>query len=593
MQKPISHSPFQKMDNIPLKYKLLILFCVCILIPLIVTNTGILWSMRQGLRKEQEQKLENIADRLESELRERINQQVTLAEYLNRNEKLKAFLACQYQDAPSYYDAYVQLREDDVIHYYYLALSAYNIAVCTENDTIINGTYFIKKKDVENSAWYQAFLNAKSQVCLYSYFEDGKESAGYIEKGRKLILMQKLDYCGEGNMILLDLNYQSLSDCIEMACDGIGCYLCDGDRILFASQEKNGREAPFQEISETQKRDYPIKRELSLYGRTLSIRLKEADFGVFDAVSGQKWFMLFLYLVNLLVPSIYIYILYRSLHDRIEATQTYLERIKEGAYDAIPLEESKDEIGGMIQSYNLMVARIKELIEVVFKNKEQAQSLEIAKKQAELHALQSQLNPHFIFNALESIRMHSILKKETETARILESFAVLMRKNIQWNEDFVTIEEECGNVRRYLEIQKYRFGERLEFFLYIQEGCGQCRIPRFMVITFVENACIHGIECHVGGGSITVMVSEDEKSLYVEIMDQGSGMEEQELKELQQLVRQADIRYIRQAEKSIGIVNTVVRMKQYYGEDAVAIDISSSIGEGTEISIQVPKEGRQ
>ena len=593
MQKSISRSPFHKMDNISLKYKLLLLFSVCILIPLIVTNTGIVWSMRQGTKKEQEQKLENIADRLESELRERITRQVTLADYLNRNEKLKAFLNHPYQDAPHYYDAYVQLMEDDVIHYYYLALSAYNVTICTENDTIINGTYFIKKKGVQNSSWYQAFLNAKSQVCLYSYFEDGDESAGYIEKGRKLVLMQELDYCGEGNMILLDLGYQALSDSIEMSCDGIGCYLCDGDRILFASQEKNGKDAPFQQISEQQKKDYPIKREVSLYGKTLSIRLKETDFGLFDAVINQKWFMLFLYMVNLLVPSIYIYILYRSLHDRIEATQTYMERIKEGAYEVIPIEESKDEIGSMIQSYNLMVARIKELIEVVFKNKEQAQSLEIAKKQAELHALQSQLNPHFIFNALESIRMHSILKKEAETARILESFAVLMRKNIQWNEDFVTIEEECGNVRRYLEIQKYRFGERLEFFLYIQEGCGQCRIPKFMVITFVENACIHGIESHVGGGSITVMVSEDDKSLYVEIMDQGSGMEEQELKELQYLVQHADIHYIQHAKKSIGIVNTVVRMKQYYGEEAVSIDISSSIGEGTEISIQVPKEGKR
>ncbi|MCI9532104.1 MAG: sensor histidine kinase [Lachnospiraceae bacterium] len=580
------------MDNIRLKHKLALLFLVCVIIPLVVTNSGIFWSMRQGLKKEQEQKKKNVASLLESELRERANQQITLADYLNRNEKLKRFLNQTYKDPSHYYESYVQLMEDDVIHYYYLALSAYNITICTENSTIINGTFFVKKENVQSSSWYRAYAQSNRQVCLYSYFEDGEESAGYIEKGRKLVAIQKLDYCGEGNIILLDLDYQSLSERIEMFCDGIGYCLCVGDKILFSSLEKNDRRKDFLQLSEAQKEEYPIAGQVELYGTTISIRLKQDNFTILDALHGQEAFMLFLYTVNFLLPTFYIYILYRSLYDRVAATQEYLERIKEGVYEAIPLQEAKDEIGSMIQSYNLMVARIKDLVEVVFKNKEQAQSLEIAKKQAELHALQSQLNPHFIFNALETIRMHSILKKEAETARILESFAILMRNNIQWNKDVVTVEEECGNVRRYLEIQKYRFGERLEFFLYIQESCQKCRIPRFMVINFVENACVHGIENNVGGGSITVMVSEDDSSLYVEIMDKGSGMEPQALAELKKLVEQADVSYIQHAQKSIGIVNTVVRMKQYYGE-GISIDMNSTIGGGTEISIQVPREGRE
>ena len=96
----------------------------------------------------------------------------------------------------------------------------------------------------------------------------------------------------------------------------------------------------------------------------------------------------------------------------------------------------------------------------------------------------------------------------------------------------------------------------------------------------------------MGGGSVTVMVSEDDSSLYVEIMDKGSGMEAEALESLRELVEQADVSYIQKAGKSIGIANTVVRMKQYYGE-GIVIDINSTVGEGTEISIQVPKEGRQ
>ena len=120
--------------------------------------------------------------------------------------------------------------------------------------------------------------------------------------------------------------------------------------------------------------------------------------------------------------------------------------------------------------------------------------------------------------------MHSVLKKEMETAKILENFAVLMRKNIQWSQDFVTVDEECENVRRYLEIQKYRFGDRLEFSLCIQDSARRYYIPRFVLITFVENACVHGIEQSIDGGQITVVASEDGEDLYFEILDSGSGM---------------------------------------------------------------------
>lgn len=575
-------------NAIKLRDKILILFLICVLFPLITTNGWIIWSMKQGMNKEQDQRIENMADRLEFELSSNISAQLSIADYLNRNTRLKQFLEREYTDKVAYYEAYVQLMDDQVIQYYYTAQSAYNIVICTGNNTITNGTYFICNDTVKDSSWYRAFEESGRNILLYSYYEDGRESGGYISKGRRVVLIQKLNYCGENNIIMLELDYQSMLESMERICDQTDGYLCIGNRILFSTRDKDGREKEFWDLSAYQEKECSLQRTMELYGQELSFYLTEKRPAALDMIYEQKKYILLLYLINLLLPSLFIYIFYRSLHDRVALTQEYLDRVKEGSYEVIPGDKGIDEIGAMIHSYNLMVMRIKELIEVVFKNKEREQSLEIAKKQAELRALQSQLNPHFIFNALESIRMHSILKQETETARILENFAVLMRKNIQWNRDLVTIEEECDNVRRYLEIQKYRFGERLEFFLHVQEECQKRLIPKFIIITFVENACVHGIENSLEGGSVTVMVSEDEEFLYFEIMDQGSGMERGELEELKKMIQEADIRYIKEAEKSIGIVNTVVRMHQYYGEK-VEIDINSAAQEGTEICIQLPR----
>lgn len=584
----MKHKILHKMNNLKLRKKVLICFLLCVLIPMITTNGVILWSAKKSMDKEQMHRLENTAVRLEFEIQSYINAQLSIADYLNRNVNLQEFLNTEYESPADYYEAYVDLMENQVIQYYYTAQSAHSIVICTGNDSITNGTYFIKKQDVENSSWYRAYRDSGRNIYLYSYYEDGQESAGYIEKGRRVVLMSDLSYCGEDDMIMLELGYQSILENMEMICDQVDGYLCIGNRILWSTADKNGISKEFQDISEYQEKGCSLTRTLELYGQDVQLRLTAEQSAVPNLLKQNKEIILILYMVNLILPSFFVYLLYRSLHDRIELTQEYLERIEKGIYEVISCEEGKDEIGSMIQSYNLMAMRTKELVEVVFKNKEREQALEIAKKEAELKALQSQLNPHFIFNALESIRMHSILKQESETARILESFAVLMRKNIQWNRDIITIEDECDNVRRYLEIQKYRFGDRMDFYLHVQEECKKRFIPKFIIITFVENSCVHGIENSVEGGSITVMVSEDETDLYFEIMDEGSGMEQEELEYLNNLVKQADINYIQGAEKSIGIVNTVVRLHQYY-DDQVQIDINSTAQEGTEICIRIPK----
>ncbi|MDD7177971.1 MAG: sensor histidine kinase [bacterium] len=577
-----------KINCIALRKKIVILLVVCVLIPLLTTNSYIFLSVKKEFDREQQQELERMADGMESELYGSINQQISIADYIDRNDRLNRFLSREYHNESEYYDAYVRLMDSKAIQYYFTVQSANNIVICTANDTILNGNYFVKQKDMEHSCWYQEFTQTGKNTWLYCYYEDGRESMGYVEKGRRIAVMRRMSSCEKDSLMMLDLDYQVMLDKLQLICGTVDGYVCCDDKILFSTLDKNGAKKEFLPLSAYEPKGYSVQRDFQVCGQKLTIYLTEDRSSMGYLLGKQKWALLFLYMFNLILPIVFVYLLYRSLYDRVAATQKYLEHMKNGVYEIMPIEEGTDEIGQMLHSYNLMVVRIKELIEVVFKNKERAQNLEIAKKQAELNALQSQLNPHFVFNALESIRMHSVLKQEAETAKILEDFAMLMRKNIQWNEDFIPIEEECKNVERYLEIQKYRFGDRLEYFLYVQEDCKHQQIPKFIITTFVENSCVHGIEKSVTGGSITVMVSGDDTCLYIEIMDRGSGMCEDELNQLRCMVEQADIEYLKKAEKSIGIMNAVVRMKQYYGE-GVQIDISSTQHEGTEVCIQLPK----
>ncbi len=141
-----------------------------------------------------------------------------------------------------------------------------------------------------------------------------------------------------------------------------------------------------------------------------------------------------------------------------------------------------------------MVARTNELIQIVYKNKIKEQEMLVERQNAELLALHSQINPHFLFNALESIRMHSLLKNEYETADMVEKLALMQRQYVEWGNDSVEIRREMEFVRAYLGLQKYRFGERLSYSLEVEEDCLDIKIPKMTVVTFVENACVHGIE---------------------------------------------------------------------------------------------------
>lgn len=578
-----------RMNDLKLKQKIGLIMLICVMVPLITTNGFIFWNLKRHSDSEQLKTMENSMNAIVYEFQNAVAEQVSIADYLSRDDRLYTFLQTVYLRAADYYQAYMRLQQDDVIQYYYTGQSAYGITICTANQTITNGSYFVCEDQVQQAEWYRAFRDSGQQVLLYSFYEDGEKSHGYIRQGRHIAWMRKFERSGD-DFIMMDLNYEKLLKKMWMECDDADCYICVDDQILLSTTEKNPQKKPLVRWSEKYRKQCFRQTDVELYGKKFTLILTEDRVGIWELISQQKNVLILLYVLNLLLPCIIVYLLYHSLHDRVAQTQACMDRVKEGTYELIDCEEGKDEIGSMIRSYNLMILRIRELIEVVYKNKEKQQNLELSKKQAELNALQSQLNPHFIFNALESIRMHSILKQEMETAKILENFAVLMRKNIQWSQDFVTVDEECENVRRYLEIQKYRFGDRLEFSLCIQESSRKYYIPRFVLITFVENACVHGIEQSINGGQITVVTSEDGEDLYFEVLDSGCGMDQTQLEKLQNLIWHPDMAYVQKARKSIGIANTVVRLHQYY-QDKVQIEISSEEGEGTEICIRIPRRG--
>jgi len=328
-------------------------------------------------------------------------------------------------------------------------------------------------------------------------------------------------------------------------------------------------------------------RDFEMYDNTFTIYAISDDLTVLSVIRNNIPITILLIILTLIVPVLFMKLLERSITDRItilgkafgEGGNEYFQPIKE--------INGSDEISELMHDYNRIVEINNELTNTIYKDKLREQESDLARKNAELLALQSQINPHFLFNALESIRMHSVLKGENETAEMVQRLAVMERQNVEWHEDAVTIEEEEEFIDAYLQLQSYRFGERISFDIDIEDDCKKILIPKLTLVTFVENACVHGIESKASQGWIFVRVYKKDSNLMIEVEDTGDGMTEEEVEQLQKRMNEVTIAAIKKA-KHVGILNACLRIKMMFNQAKFAIE--SEKGIGMSVIITIPEE---
>lgn len=220
--------------------------------------------------------------------------------------------------------------------------------------------------------------------------------------------------------------------------------------------------------------------------------------------------------------------------------------------------------------------------------------IQLSTKQAEFLALQNQINPHFLYNTLDAIRGDALCIGAENIADITEALSTFFRYTITDTKNLVTLQQELDNVDNYFKIQKYRFGEKLSLKVNIkddEEMLMQMRCPKLFLQPIVENAIFHGIEKKSENGQITIDIELVDDTLHVDISDNGMGMEEQKLLQLNEQLRRASVGYIMEDDKSkkggIALKNVCRRIKLLFGE-GYGLHVSSIIGLGTKVEIILP-----
>ena len=220
--------------------------------------------------------------------------------------------------------------------------------------------------------------------------------------------------------------------------------------------------------------------------------------------------------------------------------------------------------------------------------------LKLNKRQAQYLALQNQINPHFLYNTLESIRSEALIAGLDSVAEMTEALATFFRYTISKVENLVSVEEELQNCEKYFRIQQYRFGTRLSLSVECdpddREEIYCCRLPKLTMQPILENSIIHGTECKIGSGHLTIHLERSGKRLLIRISDDGVGMDEASLARMNERLEKSGRAFASQNTETkggIALVNVNNRIHLLFGEE-YGLHVFSMPGVGTDVEISLP-----
>lgn len=574
------------LDDYKLKKKLLILYICCVLIPLVATDSIVLYIVVHSEQVENQHVMENDASAVQYSLSNIIEHASGTAKNIYMNEYVEEFLNTEYETAMDYVVAYHTFMKNSLFDSS-IGLDNSQITIYADNETIVNGGEFGRLSSIRETEWYQYLQQSGQDFVLYFYYDDSKSPA--VDAKRKLCFVRKMNFFGTGScekVVRVEMDYSNLVRVLNNMNYESRVYICQDGKILLSNDGYSNVGQDFLAFDKYDEVGY--EKEISYYGTTWQLYILKGENSVMASIGENMPLILLLLLSNAVLPWILMSQINRSITMRMQELSRAFESVDKDRLMELPIARGKDEIGSLMQNYNRMVRRTNELIQTVYKERLREQEMDIARQNAELLALHSQINPHFLFNALESIRMHSILKQEYETADMVEKLAIMERQNVDWGNDTVEIKREIEFVEAYLGLQKYRFGERLSYELDIDDSCRELRIPKLTVVTFVENACVHGIESKTAPGWIFVRIFKETQLLCIEVEDTGDGLDEEQLATLRERMQEASIERLKEKGR-VGMLNACLRLKMMT-ENKTQFVIESEKGVGTMVQIRIPLE---
>lgn len=325
--------------------------------------------------------------------------------------------------------------------------------------------------------------------------------------------------------------------------------------------------------------DYKNNKYIVTYNSFNNVAWKIILYIPFDSVSAESSLFMKSLLIMIIILLIFVIIasviISSSISNPIRRLIKSMKRVETGDFDNVSYINSNDEIGLLSESFNTMTHELKNYIEKIYDE-------EKLKNEAEMAALQAQINPHFLFNTLNSIKWIAAMQKSNKIVELMEALISMLRFATSKVGDMVTIDEEIENVKNYITIQRMRYCSLMEVKFFIEGEIGICKIPKYTIQPIVENAILHGLPQDDAVGLIQIYIRQQGDNILITVKDNGKGMDEATIRDVTSLISSKEGKF-----NNIGISNVNSRLKMHFGKD-YGLSFESVLDKGTEFNMLVP-----
>ena len=515
----------------------------------------------------------------------------SMSDSLYVNKTVQETLQKNYSSAQEVYEQYLDTAFlDDFLR---MNSNVASFRYYCENPTILDNAYFIKASDdIKSSLWYRQAKESHGNILWTMKIDD-------ITHKKMLSLVRAVQSRTDGSFIaVLSINIaedtvlrliRAQENETLIAVNGklefSSGSLPDSRRPSFLNQDFSG-----EEITQA----YTVWNDENVAGLFYQVYEDRASTMILmqfipRAVLRTTTFKTVLVCLLVLgsgaaISALLLTFFTRYFENRVHYINNEIKKIVQNDFETGARPEGSDEFSEMFDALSKTSSTIKTLIDEVYTHKLSQAQLLSRQNDIRFKMLASQINPHFLFNTLETIRMQAIADGSKDVAYTIKLLAKILRHNLDVAERPVPLMEEIDVISNYLEIQHLRFKERVSYAIMFLCPVKDVEILPLLIQPLVENSFSHGLESHVRDGFIYILIDSKDDILSISVSDNGSGMSKEKLMEL---TKKLDDNKVEAVNSSIGMLNVNQRIKLFYGEQ-YGLNIQSEEGKGTVVTIQVP-----
>ena len=556
-------------NGIKLRYKLAIFYSLFCFLPVMLLFWLSFLQMRSIIDDKGKMNLQSYLQQSVSSMDRTLDGYNSLSDYIAFDRTLAEVFSMEYGTPYEQYEQLTQKVDPILRTASYFHGGMQQITIYTDNGMVKHDTTVAPVSEIEETDWYQKTLEHPGLNWFANYQEETLFSA------------RKLAFSGarEGvNILYMDVDYQKLfTPYAETLISECGLYITDQDgKLVFEESRFSGKnqnyDLTYSEFLEQRDRgstDYIILCEQSnttgwtvwLYQPVGLAGEAMRPIGVMAGVT---------ILICIFAAVLAYFITSGMVSSRIERLTHFMQEVQEGSMDMQMESDDRDEIGMLYRGFGSMMKRIRTLINEVYLSK-------ITQKEAELKALQAQINPHFLYNTLSLINWKAMAAGEEDISRMTLALSTFYRTALNRGRNVLQVETELSNTRAYLEIQSMLHDGDFDYEIEAQTEILQCESLNLILQPLVENAIHHGIEEKTDGrGKITVRGWKEDNCVWFMVEDNGVGMEQEVADKI-----------LTMESKGYGVRNVDERIRLCYGEK-YAMKVESVVGKGTKMTIHFP-----